>query len=241
MLFCKSKQNLPSVTLEKAFPLSLSLLTTNEDSLDYCEALMKQVNDTTYLTQCLPTTERAQSSHSPFIPAAQRDGVQHIDSLSCPNRMAAGLQTPKWGIACATASLNPAGAAHMPLPPSIQASWMPWPHPALCSGDLWGFKDSSLDSTQTMFLLGMYTGGGMLKGVCGGGEVEPTPFQNEATPPSAWLSWNCPLHCHFLLLVEKWSLAHSHSSSSQGLGVRGAVHSSYKAGRRGGSSSKCGK
>lgn len=98
-----------------------------------------------------------------------------------------------------------------------------------------GFKDSSLDSTQTMFLLGMYTGGGRLKV----GRVEPTPFQNEATPPSAWLSWSCPPALPLPPVGGKMqSLAHSHSSSGQGLGVHGAVHSSYKAGRHGGPTSQ---
>ena len=44
-----------------------------------------------------------------------------------------------------------------------------------------GFKDSSSDSIQRMFLLGMYTGGGKARG------WGPTIPQNEATTPSALL------------------------------------------------------
>ena len=44
-----------------------------------------------------------------------------------------------------------------------------------------GFKDSSSDSIQSMFLLGMYTGGGKARG------WGPTIPQNEATTPSALL------------------------------------------------------
>lgn len=120
-------------------------------------------------------TEGALSSYSPFTSGAQRDGGQHIVSLSCPNHMAAGLQRHKWGISRAVFSQPQSSwAAHIPSLPPFRPPECPDLTLCFALEISEGFKDSSLDSTQTMFLLAMYTGGGRIKG---GGRMEPTPFQ----------------------------------------------------------------
>lgn len=100
---------------------------------------MKQVNDTKYLTQCLPGTERAVSSFSLHSWSTKRHTLVHFPApitwlLGCRGTRGASLTH-----AVFSQPQSSWGCAHA-LPPSIQASWIPWPHPVLCSGDLCGLQ-----------------------------------------------------------------------------------------------------
>lgn len=78
-----------------------------------------------------------------------------------------------------------------------------------------GFKGSSLDSIQMMFLLGVYTGGKKARG------WGPTTPPNEATFPAAW-PLRFPRAAIFLLSMGKMpSPVHPHTGSGvkEALGV----------------------
>lgn len=88
-----------------------------------------------------------------------------VTCVSCPRPLVLGLPSCEGSIPQAACSLEAAwaGAHPVSLPPSRPPECPDLTqHFALKISE--GFKGSSLDSIQMMFLLGMYTGGGTASG-----------------------------------------------------------------------------